>query len=97
MFVIVVCLLSSLTFSQCLFNPFFAFYGSCFVFSALVLIRVISMEGGFCLGVAVRDGVVHQCSYVITKKVQFVLTYCQFGSVSKYSSISLDISFLSLH
>ena len=56
------------------------------------------MEGGFCLVVAVRDGVVHQCSYVITKKkVQFVLTSCEFGSESKYSSVSLEISFLNLH
>ena len=31
------------------------------------------------------------------KKVQFLLTSCEFGSVSKYSSISLDILFLSLH
>ena len=31
------------------------------------------------------------------KKVQFVLTSCEFGSVSKYSSVTLDISFFSLH
>ena len=31
------------------------------------------------------------------KKVQFVLTSCEFGSESKYSSVSLEISFLSLH
>ena len=51
---------------------------------------------GFCLGVAVRDGVVHQCR-LSRKKVQFVLTYCEFGSESKYLSVSLEISFLSLH
>ena len=43
-----VCLLSSLNGSQCLFNPVcFAFYGFYFVLFASVLIRVISMEGGF--------------------------------------------------
>ena len=31
------------------------------------------------------------------KRVQFVLMSCEFGSVSKYSSVSLEISFLSLH
>ena len=31
------------------------------------------------------------------KKVQFVLTSCEFGSVSKYSTVSSDISVLSLH
>ena len=31
------------------------------------------------------------------KKVQFVLTSCEFGSESKYSSVSLETSFLSLH
>ena len=30
------------------------------------------------------------------KKYQFVLTSCEFGSVSKYSSVSLAISLLSL-
>ena len=31
------------------------------------------------------------------KKVQLVLTSCELGSVSKYSSVSLGISFLILH
>ena len=31
------------------------------------------------------------------KKVQFVLMSCEFGSESKYSSVSLEISFLSLY
>ena len=31
------------------------------------------------------------------KKIQFVLTSCEFGSVSKYSSVILETSFLSLH
>ena len=31
------------------------------------------------------------------KKIQFVLTSCEFGSVSKYSSVILEMSFLSLH
>ena len=31
------------------------------------------------------------------KKVQFVLTSCEFGSISKYSSVSLEMLFLSLH
>ena len=29
--------------------------------------------------------------------IQFVLTSCEFGSVSKYSSVILEMSFLSLH
>ena len=40
---------------------------------------------------------VHQYSKVFTKKVQFVLTSCEFGSVSKHVSVSLDNSFFSLH
>ena len=31
------------------------------------------------------------------KKVQFVLMSCEFGSESKYASVSLEISFLSLY
>ena len=31
------------------------------------------------------------------KKVQFVLTSCEFGSESKYSSVSSEMLFLSLH
>ena len=31
------------------------------------------------------------------KRDKVVLTSCEFGSESKYSSVSLDISFLSLH
>ena len=51
------------------------------------------MKVGFCLGVAVGISVVR----LSRKKVQFVLTSCEFGSESKYSSVSLEIAFLSLH
>ena len=53
---LVVCLLSSLNCSQCLFNPVcLVFYGFCFVFFAFLLIRVISMDGVF-LRAGLNDG-----------------------------------------
>ena len=59
---------------------------------------MISMEGGF-LPWCCSGGMVLFISVVrlSRKKVQFVLTSCEFGSESKYSPVSLEISFLSLH
>ena len=69
------------------------FYGFCFFFFAFLLIRVISMEGGL-FALVLQCGMVLFISIVrfLRKKVQFVLTSCEFGSVSKYSPVSLDIS-----
>ena len=93
------CLLSSLNGSQCLFNPV------CFAFLWLlfrllcILINSRDIHGRWVFALVFSCGMVLFISVVrlSRKRVQFVLTSCEFGSVSKYSSVSLEISFLSLH
>ena len=94
---LVVCLLSSLNCSQCLFNPVcFAFL--CFLFRLLcILINSSDIHGRWVFALVLPCGMVLVISVVrlSRKKVKFVLTSCEFGSVSKYLSVSLEISFLS--
>ena len=96
---LVVCLLSSLNCSQCLFSPV------CLAFLWLlfrllcILINSRDIHGRWDFALVLQCGMVLFISVVrlSRKKIQFVLTSCEFGSVSKYLSVILEISFLSLH
>ena len=82
-----------------MFNPV------CFAFLWLlfrllcILINSRDNHGRWVFALVLQCGMVLFISVVRLSrtKVQFVLTSCEFGSESKYSSVSLEISFLSLH
>ena len=96
---LVVCLLSSLNSSQCLFNPVcFAFLWILFrLLCILINSRDIHRRRVFALVLLCVMVLFMSVVRLLRKKVQFVLTSCEFGSVSTYMSVSLDIFFLSLH
>ena len=64
-----------------------------------ILINSCDIHGRWVFALVFQCGMVLFISVVrfSRKKVQFVLMSCEFGSVSKYLSVSLDISFFSLH
>ena len=64
-----------------------------------ILINSRDIHGRWVFALVLQCGMVLFISVVrlSRKKVQFVLTSCEFGSESKYSSVSLEISILSLH
>ena len=64
-----------------------------------ILINSRNIHGRWDFALVLPCGMVFFISVVrlSRKKIQFVLTSCEFGSVSKYSSVILEISFLSLH
>ena len=84
---------------KCLFSPV------CLAFLWLlfrllcILINSRDIHGRWDFALVLQCGMVLFISVVrlSRKKIQFVLTSCEFGSISKYSSVILEISFLSLH
>ena len=79
-------------------SSLFSFFMA-FVSSSFVLINSRDIHGRWDFALVLQCGMVLFISVVrlSRKMVQFVLTSCEFGPESKYSSVILEISFLSLH